>query len=169
MFTIGHSTHLSREFVEILLSLGVSCIADVRTVPRSRHNPQFNRDVLPLSLEDAGIGYVWLQALGGLRRALPDSINTGWRNLSFRGYADFMQTAEFEAALKTLLALPQVETVALMCAEAVPWRCHRSLIADALLVRGVPVEHIMGPGKSYPHKLTPWANLSGGKVIYPAE
>lgn len=155
--------------MKILLGCGVSCIADVRTVPRSRHNPQFNRDVLPLSLEVSGIGYVWLQTLGGLRRALPESINTGWRNLSFRGYADYMQTAEFDSGLKDLLTLPQVETVALMCAEAVPWRCHRSLIADALLVRGVPVEHIMGLGKSYAHKLTPWAKLRDGKVIYPLE
>ena len=169
MFTIGHSTHSAEDFVKILLGCGVSSIADVRTVPRSRHNPQFNRDMLPLSLEAAGIKYVWLQTLGGLRRALPESINTGWRNLSFRGYADYMQTAEFGSGLKDLLALPQVETVALMCAEAVPWRCHRSLIADALLVRGVAVEHIMGLGKSYAHKLTPWAKLCDGKVIYPLQ
>ncbi len=169
MFTIGHSTHPARDFVEILRSHGVSRIADVRTVPRSRHNPQFNRDVLPLSLAEAGIEYVWLQALGGLRRAHSDSINTGWRNMSFRGYADYMQTVEFESGLKDLLALPRVETVALLCAEAVPWRCHRSLIADALMVRGVPVAHIMGPGKSYPHKLTPWLKMRGGNVIYPAE
>lgn len=168
MFTIGHSTRLAREFVDIILSHGVTCIVDVRTVPRSRHNPQFNRDILPLTLEASGIGYVWLQALGGLRRPHPDSLNTGWRNLSFRGYADYMQTSEFEAGLNELLALPQVDTAALMCAEAVPWRCHRSLIADALPVRGFQVEHIMGSGKRHAHKLTPWARLSGGKVIYPS-
>ncbi len=168
MFTIGHSTRPIQEFVDIILSHGGTCIVDVRTVPRSRHNPQFNRDVLPLTLEASGIGYVWLQALGGLRRPRPDSLNTGWRNLSFRGYADYMQTPEFEAGLNELLTLPDVETATLMCAEAVPWRCHRSLIADALSVRGFQIEHIMGAGKHYPHKLTPWARLSGGKVIYPS-
>lgn len=168
MFTIGHSTRPIQEFVDLILSHGSKCIVDVRTVPRSRHNPQFNRDILPLTLEASGIGYVWLSALGGLRRSRPDSLNTGWRNLSFRGYADYMQTPEFEAGLKELLSLPDVETATLMCAEAVPWRCHRSLIADALSVRGFEIEHIMGAGKHYPHKLTPWARLRGGKVIYPS-
>ena len=168
MFTIGHSTRSAREFVEIISSHGVSCIVDVRTVPRSRHNPQFNRDVLPLTLEASGIGYVWLQVLGELRRPRPDSLNTGWRNLSFRGYADYMQTPEFEAGLNELLALPGADTATLMCAEAVPWRCHRSLIADALSVRGIRVEHIMGSGIRHLHKLTPWARLRGGKVIYPS-
>ncbi len=139
----------------------------MRTIPRSRHNSQFNRDILPITLQAAGIGYTWISALGGLRRAKPDSLNAGWRNLSFRGYADYMQTADFQAGLAELLTIAGAPAVTLMCAEAVPWRCHRSLIADALLVRGLPVEHIMGPGTRNPHKLTPWARVEGMAITYP--
>ncbi len=146
----------------------VTLLADVRTVPRSRHNPQFNRDTLPGALADSGIGYVHLPGLGGLRHARSDSRNTGWRNLSFRGYADYMETSEFAKNLAELMRLEETARVAIMCAESVPWRCHRSLIADALTARGVPVRHILSAVKADLHKLTPFARVSGTEVTYPA-
>jgi len=167
LLTIGHSTLPVEDFICTLQNHGAIWIADVRTVPRSRHNPQFNRDTLPLTLEAAGIGYTWLPALGGLRRPKPDSLNIGWRNLSFRGYADYMQTPGFQDGLAELFKIPGTRAVTLMCAEAVPWRCHRSLIADALLVRGLPVEHIMGPRTRNAHKLTPWTRVDGTTITYP--
>lgn len=169
ILTIGHSTHTSAEFIALLQAHGVTRIVDVRTVPRSRHNPQFNRDTLPASLQEAGIGYVHLAGLGGLRHTTKDSINKGWRNASFRGYADYMQTAEFETALNGLIELTKQDRIALMCAEAVPWRCHRSLIADALLVRGIPVEDIMSATHRQAHKLTPFSQVAGTRIIYPTE
>lgn len=168
MLTIGHSTRAIEEFISLLKAGEVEEVVDVRTVPRSRHNPQFNADVLPAALGQAGIGYVHKPGLGGLRRPRPDSPNTGWRNASFRGFADYMQTVEFEEALDELIALAKEKTVALMCAEAVPWRCHRSLIADTMLARGLKVEHIMGPGPSRPHVLSAWARVENGRVSYPA-
>lgn len=144
-------------------------LVDIRTVPRSRHNPQFNQDALPGALAGAGIAYAHLKELGGLRRPRPDSPNRAWRNDSFRGYADYMQTPEFEAALQGLLEMASRERLALMCAEAVPWRCHRSLVADALLARGIPVEEILGPGQSRAHRLTPFARVEGARVTYPAQ
>ena len=168
-FTLGHSTRTLDELTSLLREHGVTLLADVRTVPRSRTNPQFNRETLPTSLELAGIGYAHLPGLGGLRKTRPDSINTGWRNLSFRGYADYMQTPEFAASLDELLALIQRQRVAIMCAEAVPWRCHRSLIADALLVRGVAAFDILDATHAPPHKLTPWARVEGTQITYPAE
>jgi uncharacterized protein (DUF488 family) len=167
IFTIGHSTHSLAEFAGLLRAHGLTLLADVRTVPRSRHNPQFNRDTLPDALAAAGIEYRHLPGLGGLRRTRPDSPNTGWRNESFRGFADYMQTGEFAAALDELLDLARHSTVAVMCAEAVPWRCHRSLIADALLVRGVQVEDIIGE-RSQAHHLTPFALVQGRHIVYPA-
>jgi uncharacterized protein (DUF488 family) len=146
----------------------VTLVADVRTIPRSRHNPQFNRDTLPAALAAAGIEYRHLPALGGLRRTNPASPNAGWRNASFRGFADYMQTTEFVAGLDELLSLAQQWRVAIMCAEAVPWRCHRSLIADALFARGIPVEHIISPGHTQAHQLTPFACVEGTQVTYPA-
>ena len=140
---------------------------DIRTVPRSRTNPQFNRDTLPDSLRDAGIGYLHMPALGGLRHARPDSPNTAWRNASFRGYADYMQTPEFTAAIDGLIELGIGKQVAIMCAEAVPWRCHRSLVGDALSARGIPVEDILSAGRRQPHKLTPFAKVEGMRVLYP--
>jgi uncharacterized protein (DUF488 family) len=137
VLTIGHSTLTLKEFISLLHAHGTTCVVDVRTVPRSRHNPQFNKASLPSSLKKAGLGYVHLPGLGGLRRARPDSVNLGWRNASFRGYADYMQTPEFEQSLDEMVQVANQERIVLMCAEAVPWRCHRSLIADALLVRGV--------------------------------
>lgn len=168
ILTVGHSTRTLDEFVRLLHANGTTCIADVRTVPRSRHNPQFNRDVLPASLERAAVRYVHLQGLGGLRHAKSGSPNTGWRNASFRGFADYMQTPEFSESLEALIRLAVKERVALMCAEAVPWRCHRSLIADALLVRGFRVEHILNEHRRQLHALTPFAHVRGVEITYPA-
>jgi len=144
-------------------------LADVRTIPRSRHNPQFNADTLPTGLAAAGIGYRHLKGLGGLRHALSGSPNTGWQNASFRGYADYMLTADFDFHLAELIELARSARVAIMCAEAVPWRCHRSLIADALTVRGVQVEHIMSAKRRDPHRLTRFALVEGVRITYPAE
>ncbi len=169
VMTIGHSTHSLEEFIRLLHAHGVTCVVDVRTVPRSRHNAQFNKDSLPLALQKSGVGYVHLPGLGGLRHAKRDSPNTGWRNASFRGYADYMQTPEFSQSLDELIRLTSDERVVLMCAEAVPWRCHRSLIADALLVRGIPTEDIMSAPHRQPHTLTPFATVHGTVVTYPSE
>ena len=167
--TIGHSTRTIEEFVALLQAHGVACVVDVRTVPRSRHNPQFNKASLPRSLKKAGVGYVHLPGLGGLRHAKADSINVGWRNASFRGYADYMQTPEFGQSLEELIGLAKEEQVVLMCAEAVPWRCHRSMIADALVIRGIGAEDIMSLTRRQVHKLTPFAKVRGVKITYPAE
>jgi uncharacterized protein (DUF488 family) len=167
-FTVGHSTRRIDEFISLLAAHGITLLMDVRTVPRSRTNPQFNKDVLPDSLKAVGIAYEHAPALGGLRKAKADSINQGWRNLSFRGYADYMQTPEFGRAIKELVQRISSERIALMCAEAVPWRCHRSLIADALTVRGVTVEEIVSRTKLQVHKMTPFAKVRGTKITYPA-
>jgi uncharacterized protein (DUF488 family) len=168
VLTIGHSTRSLEEFIGLLRAHGATCVVDVRTVPRSRHNPQYDQQSLPASLEQAGFKYIHMPGLGGLRRPRPDSPNMGWKNTSFRGYADYMQTPDFTENLEALLRLTREETIALMCAEAVPWRCHRSLIADALSVRGIVAEHIMSPTRRQPHKLTPFAKVSGTQVLYPA-
>ena len=165
--TIGHSTRTVQEFVRLLQAHAVTRVVDVRTVPRSRHNPQFNRDTLPASLKSTGIGYMHMAELGGLRRTTRDSINSGWRNASFRGYADYMQTAEFNEAIERLTQLMSQDRIALMCAEAVPWRCHRSLIADALLVRGIRSEEIVNPTRTQVHVLTPFAKVNGSRIFYP--
>ncbi len=167
VLAIGHSTRPIGEFLELLQAAGVATLADVRTIPRSRANPQFDQAALARALARAGIAYVHVPQLGGLRRARRDSPNGAWRNASFRGYADHMQTPEFEEGLCTLRALAKEGPVALMCAEAVPWRCHRSLVADALLARGVVVEHVVGKGKTRPHRLTPFARVDGRTVTYP--
>ena len=151
----------------MLQAHGVEVLADVRTVPRSRHNPQFNRDSLPGPLAAAGIEYVHLPGLGGLRHPRQESRNTAWRNASFRGYADYLETAEFEQSLGELVRLDQNKRTAIMCAEAVPWRCHRSLIADVLTARGIAVSHILTKEKASPHHLTPFAQVEGGRVTYP--
>ena len=137
-------------------------------MPRSRSNPQFNGDALARSLDALGIAYTHLPGLGGLRRARPDSVNAGWRNASFRGYADYMQTPEFAESLDRVAALAETAACVLMCAEAVPWRCHRSLIGDALLARAIRVEDIVGAGARKPHRLTAFAQVSGTRVTYPA-
>lgn len=167
IFTIGHSTHPLGEFAGLLTENGINRLVDVRSVPRSRHNPQFNADSLPESLQNAGIGYTHLSELGGLRKARRDSPNMGWRNAGFRGYADYMQTPDFEHGLDELIEAAKKEPIAIMCAEAVPWRCHRSLIADALTVRGIGIRHIMGPGKRQSHKLTSFAHVEGTRLTYP--
>jgi uncharacterized protein (DUF488 family) len=169
IFTIGHSTHSIGEFILLLQAHGVKRVADVRTIPRSRFNPQFNGDALAQSLRDVGIAYSHIPELGGLRRARKDSMNLGWRNASFRGFADYMETPEFAAGLAELTRLAAKQRVAMMCAEAVPWRCHRSLVADALTVRGYPVEDIMGLGPATRHRMTPFAQVRGTTVTYPAE
>lgn len=169
VLTIGHSTRTIEEFIDLLQAHAVSRVVDVRTVPRSRHNPQFNKDSLPDSLGKAGLRYVHMPGLGGLRHAKRDSINVGWRNASFRGYADYMQTPEFVENLKELIALARQERIAIMCAEAVPWRCHRSLIGDALTVCGIRAEDIMSMTQCRLHTLTPFAKVRGTTVTYPAE
>jgi Uncharacterized conserved protein len=167
VMTIGHSTHTLEEFIRLLQAHGATCVVDVRTVPRSRHNPQFNKASLPRSLKKAGLGYVHLPGLGGLRHAKRDSLNVGWRNASFRGYADYMQTPEFAQSLEELIRLANQDRIVLMCAEAVPWRCHRSLIADALLVRGIRTEDIMSATRRQVHALTPFAKVRGTTITYP--
>ena len=163
MLTIGHSNRSLGEFLDLLKAHGVELVVDVRIIPRSRRNPQFNRETLPHALEAEGIGYEPMPGLGGLRHARKDSLNTGWKNLGFRGYADYMQTAEL------LEQLERCHRVAILCAESVPWRCHRFLIADALTVRGVPVAHIMSINRANPHHLTRFALVEGTRITYPGE
>ncbi|MDN3513583.1 MAG: DUF488 domain-containing protein [Candidatus Brocadia sp.] len=169
VLTIGHSTHTLDAFIKLLQTHNVNHIVDVRTIPRSRRNPQFNREALPDSLKAVSIRYTHMAGLGGLRRTRADSPNTGWRNASFRGFADYMQTRGFEKSLQTLIELARHDRIALMCAEVLPWRCHRSLIADALLVRKIQVEHITDKKQRKSHKLTPWAVVNGTRIIYPPE
>lgn len=169
VFTIGHSTRPLEEFAQLLHEYGVDCLADVRTVPRSRHNPQYEHDALAVSLPERGIRYERMPALGGLRHTRKDSPNGGWRNTSFRGYADYMQTPEFAQGIDELIATARTNTVAIMCAEAVPWRCHRSLVGDALLVRGVEVFDIMSATQAKPHTLTSFARVDDGRITYPPE
>jgi len=169
VLTIGHSNRPLEAFLDLLRAHSVDRVIDVRTIPRSRHNPQFNADALAESLGRAGIHYTHLKALGGLRRPKTDSRNLGWRNASFRGFADYMQTADFDGALNGLLQIAACDRCAVMCAEAVPWRCHRSLIADALLARGVGVEHIVGGKQRQTHRLTAFARIHGKRVTYPED
>ncbi|SKA30204.1 Protein of unknown function, DUF488 [Enhydrobacter aerosaccus] len=169
VFTVGHSTLPIEQFIALLRAYRIDCVVDIRTVPKSRHNPQFNGDALEASLNAAGIEYEALPGLGGLRRPRKDSVNGGWRNDSFRGYADYMQTEPFAKALATLIALSRPRHAAIMCAEAVPWRCHRSLVADALIVRGIPVVEILSETSHRPHKLTPFADVKGTSITYPPE
>lgn len=166
VFTVGHSNHLFPTFLSILKAHQISTIVDVRHYPGSRYNPQFNSRVLAESLHANQIGYVSLQSLGGYRPSRPDSVNTGWRNLSFRGFADYMQTPEFAAGMAALESY-LVGRPALMCSEAMPWRCHRSMLADALLIRGHEVEHILNQGAANPHKLTEFACVQGLVITYP--
>ena len=169
VLTVGHSTRPLEEFIHLVQAHAVKKMVDVRTVPRSRHNPQFNRETLPAYLAAVGIGYTHLPGLGGLRHPRPDSPNRGWRNASFQGFADYMQTEEFENNLETMIQLTYQERISLMCAEALPWRCHRSLIADALRIRGIRVEHIMSPTHCQPHSLTPFAKVYGTRITYPPD
>jgi uncharacterized protein (DUF488 family) len=165
--TLGFSTRSVEQGVELLRGAGVELLVDVRTVPRSRHTPQWNREYAAGALSPHGIRYRHLPALGGFRRARPDSPNTGWRNPAFRGYADYMQTADFAAGLTELLGWARDAATAIACTEAEPWRCHRSLIADALTIRGVEVRHLMSPGTTRLHALTTFARVEGLTLTYP--
>lgn len=169
VFTLGHSTLPIERFLSLLNTYGIERLVDIRTVPASRHNPQFKSDALAASLAAAHIGYLHMAALGGLRRPRKDSPTTGWRNDGFRGYADYMQTEAFRDALEALVRLSRQQRVAIMCAEAVPWRCHRSLVADALDVRGVAVVDILSETGYRFHKLTPFAQVHGTSITYPPE
>ena len=167
ILTIGYSTRTLDEFIYLLKTCGVTLVVDVRSVPRSRYNPQFAKETLPNLLKLAGVKYVHMPNIGGLRRPKHDSINTAWRNKSFRGYADYMQTKDFTENLLTLIALAKENRLVVMCAEALPWRCHRSLMADALLIRSVKVEHILTKDNIVPHRLSEWAHVEGTKITYP--
>jgi uncharacterized protein (DUF488 family) len=169
IFTVGHSTLPIERFITLLQTYGIERLADVRTVPRSRHNPQFNDTALAASLSVHNLEYVHMQSLGGLRHPRKDSLNTGWRNGGFRGYADYMQTTAFQDALETLIRMSGQKRIAIMCAEAVPWRCHRSLVADALSVRGVPVVEILSESNYRMHQLTPFAQVEGLRITYPPQ
>jgi uncharacterized protein (DUF488 family) len=167
VYAIGHSTRTIDEFIEILRAHSISMLADIRTIPKSRHNPQFNEDELTRSLEDKGITYMHFKELGGLRKAKKDSVNTGWQNASFRGFADYMQTREFASAIRRLMQLAKQGRVAVMCAEGNPFRCHRSLVADALTVRKVRVLHVASKTSVREHTLTRFAKVSGTRITYP--
>ncbi|MCQ9166116.1 MULTISPECIES: DUF488 family protein [unclassified Arthrobacter] len=169
IYTVGHSTHPFPEFLQLLAAHGIGRLVDVRTIPKSRHNPQFMQAALAVDLPAAGISYERAAGLGGLRHTHRDSPNGGWRNASFRGYADYMQTPEFVQALEGLIADARGGRTAIMCAEAVPWRCHRSLIGDALLVRGISVLDILDERPARPHRLTSFARVDGIMVSYPPE
>ena len=169
VFTVGHSTLPIEQFIALMHTYGIKSVSDIRTVPRSRHNPQFNGDALGGVLKTDDIEYTPLPALGGLRHARKDSPNTGWRNKSFRGYADYMQTEEFAEGLATLIHMSRQRRTAIMCAEAVPWRCHRSLVADALGVRDIPAVEILSESSYRLHKLTPFAYVEGMHITYPPE
>ncbi len=167
VFTIGHSTHPIDQFINMLTGHDIQLVADVRTIPRSRHNPQFTSDTLANSLKASGIGYAHMPGLGGLRHAKKDSVNQGWENASFRGFADYMQTEAFEESLRELIAAAKERRTVIMCAEAVPWRCHRSLIGDALTVQGIAVMDIISRTSEKAHTLTPWAEVREGRIAYP--
>lgn len=167
IYTFGHSTRTTRQVIKLLKAHGIQVVIDVRKLPGSRRYPRFNQDRLKASLKKAGIGYRHIKELGGRRRALPESPNTAWRNRSFQAYADHMLSDEFERGLAKVLKLAETRTVAIMCAEAVPWRCHRSLIADALVARGLRTFDIFTETRAQEHTLKPWARRRGGKVIYP--
>jgi len=169
IFSIGHGTKSIDEFISLLKKYEVQWVVDVRTIPRSRHNPQFNQEILPESLKKTGIGYIHIKGLGGLRHSKKDSVNTAWRKASFRGYADYMQTDEFKENLVKLIDIAKKKQIVLMCAESVPWRCHRSLIADALLVRGIHTEDIISATSRQIHTLTPFAKVRGTAITYPIE
>lgn len=169
IYTIGHSTREINEFIALLKSHGVKKLVDVRTIPRSRHNPQYEQEALQKSLPKTGIGYVYMKELGGLRSSIKDSKNTAWRNKSFRNYADYMQTDEFKAGIDALVAAGQEVPTAIMCAEAVPWRCHRSLIGDALVIRGVDVRDIISDSDAKPHMVTSFAKVNGHEITYPGD
>ena len=166
VYTVGHSTRTLAEFLDLLAHHGIGGIADVRRFPASRRHPHFAREALAGALAAHGIRYDWLPELGGRRPGRPHSPHLAWRNTAFRGYADHMESPEFHAGLDRLLGLAATCPTAVLCAEAVPWRCHRQLIADALVARGLAVRHVTGPGEASPHRLTPFARLDGERIVY---
>ncbi|MGH7831117.1 MAG: DUF488 family protein [Candidatus Binatia bacterium] len=167
IYTIGHSNRTLEEFLKLLQHYEIGVLFDVRTVPRSRHVPHFNSDALRQALQEEGIEYRHHKGLGGLRKPVKDSLNLGWRNAGFRGFADYMQTSEFLTSLQSLIQAADNRKVAIMCAEAVPWRCHRSLIADALVIRNIEVRHIISEADPLAHELTPFALTQGERIVYP--
>ena len=167
VLTIGHSTRTLEEFVELLEIYGVTLVVDVRTVPRSRHNPQFNKETLPDSLKHYGVRYIHMPEIGGLRHPKRESVNLAWQNSGFRGYADYMQTQEFTDSLLKIVALARENRLALMCAEALPWRCHRNLLSDALVIRHIKVEHIISKDSAINHVVNELAQVEGTKITYP--
>jgi uncharacterized protein (DUF488 family) len=167
IYTIGHSNRPIDEFIQLLRIFEIKLVVDIRTIPRSRHNPQYGQIALQASLESAGVGYTYLKNLGGLRHGNPNSVNMGWRNESFRAYADYMQTPAFNTAIAELIRLAEKVPTAIMCAEAVPWRCHRSLVGDALLVRGIRVVDIISAASAREHSLTAFAQVNGTHIVYP--
>ena len=169
IYTVGHSTHSIDEFIKILQAYIIELVVDVRTIPKSRHNPQFNENELKFALERRGIGYLHLKELGGLRHTTKTSVNTGWRNPSFRGFADYMQTPEFQKAIGLFIEISKPKQTVIMCAEAVPWRCHRSLISDALVIRDIEVKNIMTEKVVKAHSITHLAKVDGLTITYPEE
>ena len=167
LYSVGHSNRTIEQFIALLMTHGIQQVIDIRTIPKSRHNPQFNKESLPKSLKKAHIFYTHLKELGGLRHPQKDSINTGWGNLSFRGFADYMATPEFKIGLDYLKTIALSKKTVMMCAEAVPWRCHRSLIADALTIRGIRVQHILSGTRCQTHSLTPFGRVRGQTITYP--
>jgi len=167
VFTLGHSTRTFDNFIKILQDHKVQTLVDVRTIPKSRHNPQYNQSELKKHLAENKIEYLHMKSLGGLRHTTKDSINMGWRNSSFRGFADYMQSSEFEKSIDQLIYVGKESRSAIMCSEAVPWRCHRSLIGDALIVRNIRVEDIISEKSVKPHELTGFAKVDGLKITYP--
>jgi uncharacterized protein (DUF488 family) len=169
IYTIGHSTRSFDVLVAILKAHEIDLLMDIRTIPHSRRNPQFNRDLIEKKLPGLGMAYQHFKELGGLRHSLGDSINIGWKNANFRGYADYMQTSDFTQALERLIRLAIDRRIAVMCAEGNPYRCHRSLVADALVVRGIRVMHVSSATSAIEHRITPFASVVGTSVVYPAE
>lgn len=168
VFTVGHSTRSLDEFLQLLKHYSINELIDIRTIPKSRHNPQFNEHEFAHFLRSHHIGYRHQKNLGGLRHPHKDSVNTAWKNSSFRGFADYMQTEEFQKGLETLIKIAHEKNVVVMCAEALPWRCHRSLIGDALVLHEIDVEDIFSMTLCKPHKLTPWAVVHKKTITYPA-
>jgi len=169
VYTIGHSTRTTESFITILKTYGIKAVVDVRTIAGSRHNPQYNEESLERSLSKYNISYMRMGGLGGLRHTTKESLNKAWKNASFRGYADYMQTVEFSENIKKLIKLAKEKQTVIMCAEAVPWRCHRSLIGDALVIRDIRVIDIINEKNSIPHKITPFAQVKGQTITYPEE
>jgi uncharacterized protein (DUF488 family) len=168
IYSVGHSTRTIEDFIALMKTYEIETVIDVRKIAKSRHNPQYDEDALSKSLSEHNISYKRLEGLGGLRHTTKESINTAWENLSFRGYADYMQTPEFAHSIKQLINIAAEKQTVIMCAEAVPWRCHRSLIGDALVIRNIDVEDIIGEKNCKPHKLTSFAKVNGNTITYPA-